>query len=100
MRKKNLYKGIVILDNKIHFWIKQIREFDRKFHHPPKKYKITEYDMKKHEDGTCEMSYSCAGKGGSMILKGSFEYCISMMNSMLQLGYYTKEDDKTNKTHD
>lgn len=97
MRKKNLLRGIVALDNKIEFWIKQIRDFDKKFHHPPKKYKITEYSMKKYKDGECSIRYSCAEKGGNMNVAGSFEYCISMMNSMIQMGYYTKEDDEKSK---
>ena len=94
MKKKNLLRGFVILNEKVEFWIKQLREFDNKFHHPSKKYKITEYTMKKHSDGTCSISYKCAEKGGTMNVAGTFEYCISMMYGMIQMGYYTKEDDK------
>jgi len=95
--KKRLIRSVVYLSEKVDYWMKQIRKFDQKLTHPPKKYKVTEYNMEKNEDGTCEISYNCAEKGGNMNVSGDFFYCISMMECMNQMGYYTQEEKKDEK---
>ena len=72
--RKRLIKTIVYISEQQDYWIKQIRKFDKKLTHPVKKYKITEYNMKKNEDGTCEISYRCNEKGGSATFGGDFFY--------------------------
>ena len=94
--KKKLTRAFLMMDERLKYWIKLIRRFDKKFNNPPKTYEITKIDFKKKDDKIWEASYETKD-GQSMIISGDYFYCIKMMTFINQLGYYIEDSDKKEK---
>ena len=94
--KKRMIEIINYLSERLEFWIKLIRKYDKRLSNPPLKYKIVEITFKKKSGKIWEASY-ITEDDHSMRISGDFFYCISMLNAVNQMGFYIEDDKKKTK---